>query len=278
MRVIDIDDKKNFICHLCSYKTIHKHNLIRHTKSLKHLINEKNKENKENFYCNICNLYSKDKYNFKRHLLSNKHIKKNLLFNSDNDNNNLINNLIKQNDKLMDLLSQKGQFNNNIINSNNNTINLINYYNEHRKDALTMSDFNEMLKPITQGELFMFDDKPYSKSMVNIFENRLNTIPTTKIPLVCYDDKKIGFLINVDGKGWVLDEKNKEMINSVGNVNKGVYECISNLLEDENFMKKHGDKVMSILSKIKIDKKEIEETTLKEISQLNQTKHELMNN
>lgn len=299
-----------YSCEACRYETDNKSHMQRHIKTKRHedkskLVQKTTIEN--GFECEYCNFSTSKKANYTRHCKTKKHIfnlkasldckfsflndkkdEKVSLVNAKEENDiaaicNAVGTMAEQNRTLIEML--KTQVASNTVNSHNtthtnshnvsNTINLVNFYNEHRSDALTMKEFNEMLRPITQVELFEFDGKNYSRAIANILGNRLNKMPKQKVPLVHYHDNAgLGFLVHLDGEGWKIDQANSEVINSVDSAHKGVYECASSLLANETFMEKYSDRIMEILSKIKIDKSEIEKSAVDEVAKIKNVKAE----
>lgn len=163
---------------------------------------------------------------------------------------------------------------NTLTNSQNTTYNVVqilDYYNENRKDAMTIDKFKEFIKPVETGEFLKMGEskKPYTKMLGEFYQTRLNKLPKSQIPLACYDKSNLGFLVNKDGKGWVIDQSNNEIIDSIGETHKGMLKCALDLMNNEEFMNKCGDKVMSIMIKVNVDQdkhNEMTNGTVKKIS------------
>lgn len=187
--------------------------------------------------------------------------------------------LSSQNNEVMRLLAEKttttnnfeGENSNVITNChNNNTYNVVqilDYYNENMKDALTIEKFRELINPIETGEFLKIGEskKSYTKMLGDIYETRLKRIPKTQLPLACYDSSNYGFLVNKDGEGWMIDQSNNEIIKSIGHTHKGVFECAMKMMNDENMMKDMDDKVMNVLIKVNVPQEGIEEMTTETI-------------
>lgn len=153
---------------------------------------------------------------------------------------------------------------------NNNTYNVVqilDYYNENRKDALTIEKFQELINPIETGEFLKIGEskKSYTKMLGDIYETRLKRIPKTQLPLACYDSSNYGFLVNKDGEGWMIDQSNNEIIKSIGHTHKGVFECALKMMSDENVMRDMDDKVMNVLIKVNVPQEGIDEMTTETI-------------
>lgn len=192
--------------------------------------------------------------------------------------------LSSQNAEVMKLLADKvsttnnfegGENNKAITNChNNNTYNVVqilDYYNENMKDAMTIEKFKELINPIETGEFLKIGEskKSYTKMLGDIYETRLKRIPKTQLPLACYDSSNYGFLVNKDGEGWMIDQSNNEIIKSIGHTHKGVFECAMKMMNDENMMSNMNDKVMNVLIKVNVTKEGIDEMateTIKTIS------------
>lgn len=149
---------------------------------------------------------------------------------------------------------------------NNNTYNVVqilDYYNENRKDALTIEKFRELINPIETGEFLKIGEskKSYTKMLGDIYETRLKRIPKTQRPLACYDSSNFGFLVNKDGEGWMIDQSNNEIIKSIGHTHKGVFECAMKMMNDESVMKDKEDEVMNVLIKVNVPQEGIDEIT-----------------
>lgn len=195
--------------------------------------------------------------------------------------------LSSQNAEVMKLLADKvsttnnfegGENNKAITNChNNNTYNVVqilDYYNENMKDAMTIEKFKELINPIETGEFLKIGEskKSYTKMLGDIYETRLKRIPKTQLPLACYDSSNYGFLVNKDGEGWMIDQANNEIIKSIGHTHKGVFECAMKMMNDENMMSNMNDKVMNVLIKINVNKEGIDEMTTETIKTISTKK------
>lgn len=268
--VLVLNEKNEYMCEDCGYRTIKLHNFRRHLNSKRHKGNSYEKRGPK--FKNSVTVYEGDKS------VSNdivKDIKE--LIPSDKE---AIATLMQQNKMLSELMSNQLKVMSEMIpkigNVTNNTINnitLVAHFNETRKDALTMTQFNAMLKPLSSVELFKFNEMSYSQSMAEIFESRLKALPDDKLPMICYDPKSIGFLVNVDGHGWKVDKDNIEILNSVGSASKAAYECILSFLEDDVFMSKHGNEIMEVLSKISSPRAAFTKTTVEAIANIDKTQN-----
>ena len=136
----------------------------------------------------------------------------------DNNEQNLIVQLIKQNQDFKDLIVDQNKTiieaikhntitNNNSINnvnSNNKTFNLQVFLNEDCKDAMNVSDFMNSLN-LQVSDLECVGQLGFVEGISNIIIKRLNAMDITKRPVHCTDSKRETIYIKEDGV-WTKDD------------------------------------------------------------------------
>jgi hypothetical protein len=128
----------------------------------------------------------------------------------------LIKILIKQNNKLMDVI-QSGTNNtnnsnniNNTNNSNNKTFNLQFYLNETCKNAMNIADFVNSIKPQI-SDLEATGRLGYVEGVSNIILNNLKSIDSRERPIHCSDYKREIIYIK-DNNEWTKETEDKPIL------------------------------------------------------------------
>jgi len=146
-------------------------------------------------------------------------IKSNANNNMDNDNINLHNiviDLVKQNQELIEIMKNNVGNNNMILshntinNCNNQTFNLQFFLNETCKDAMNIMDFVNSME-IDLDDLEKVGELGYVNGMTNIILKNLKALDVTKRPLHCTDAKREIMYIKDDNK-WEKENENKDKI------------------------------------------------------------------
>jgi hypothetical protein len=141
---------------------------------------------------------------------------------NENDNDNLnykeiIFQLINQNKKLQDTISELipkvGNNNNNV--NNINIINNINFLNDKCKDAISINEFIETIE-FKVKNLLNTSKNGLPIGLSNIFIEHYNNLPLIKRPLWCSDKKRKKLYIKEDEwKEDINHEKTKEIIKTL---------------------------------------------------------------
>jgi len=221
----------DFECNVCDFKCSKKYGFDRHLVTLKHIKNTK-METKEGqkgqkgqqlikqYYCELCNKEFQNRSSIW------KHKKKCSNSNCDNINNEknnnclsdkeLINILVKQNEKLMNLL-ENGTINTNNTNNtncnntiNNKTFNLQVYLNETCKNAMNITDFISSIN-LNLEDLENTGRRGYVEGISNIFFKNLNNLEQHMRPIHCSDYKREVLYIK-DNNKWEKESNEKPIL------------------------------------------------------------------
>ncbi len=193
---------QNFYCEICDYNTCRKSNMNNHYLSAKHrrmtedynggqkVAKIKQKLSNENFVCECGK-----EYKHRQGLW--KHKTKCLTYETldcgtDEDSisdKELIKILVKQNEKLMNLI-EKGTNNTNCNNiTTNKTFNLNLYLNETCKNAMNITDFISSIN-LNLEDLENTGRRGYVEGISNIFFKNLNNLEQHMRPIHCSDCKR----------------------------------------------------------------------------------------
>jgi hypothetical protein len=215
-----------YVCNYCDFKCCKKYSWDRHIITLKHLKHTKMETNMgqkgqkgqltiKHYCCELCDKEFQNRSGLWKH-------KQKCSNNTyDNDNNNdtnndtrlsdkeLINILVKQNEKLMNLL-EKGT--NNTINNtiNNKTFNLQVYLNETCKDAMNITDFISSIN-LNLEDLENTGRRGYVEGISNIFFKNLNSLEQHMRPIHCSDYKREVLYIKENDK-WEKESNDKPIL------------------------------------------------------------------
>ncbi len=203
-----------FVC-LCGKKYKHRQSLFNHKKKCIKEKEEKEKEEKEKEENKENKEKEENKENKEKEEKEEK--KLNNLIEIQKQNQDIINELLKQNLEFKDLIievckkDQISNINNTLINSNNKTFNLNVFLNEDCKDAMNISEFANSIV-INLEELESIGKLGYVNSITNIIKNKLNLLDIHKRPVHCTDLKRETIYIK-DNNVWEKDTTNKFLKN-----------------------------------------------------------------
>jgi hypothetical protein len=213
-----------FYCEKCDYGTSKKSSFVNHCESNKHKKHNIT-TNSNDFMPKLCSkIYTcnkcEKKYNERTGLW--RHKKKcndettiNQLGITDKE---LINILIQQNQKLMNIV-ENGTNNNNNNNSHNTTnidnktFNLNFFLNETCKDAMNISDFVSSIK-VSLSDLENTGRQGYVEGITNIVLKNLNKVQDNLRPIHCSDVKREVFYIK-DNNEWQKENQEKPILTKV---------------------------------------------------------------
>ena len=226
----------NYYCDICDYNTQRKSSFNKHILSLKHNKTENGnqmelesckklqKSCNNNYICKNCNKEYNNKSGLWKH-----NLKCNLDIPSQNiENNNnkddIIQLLLKQNNDLikeqydikqiiLEIVKNgttNNTINNNNINSNNKTFNLQVFLNETCKDAMNISDFVESVK-LQVSDLEHVGKVGYIEGISNIIIKNLQALEVEKRPVHCTDQKREVMYVKEDNVWEKEDEANKKL-------------------------------------------------------------------
>ena len=218
-------------CIKCNFVTCNKKDFNRHNNTGKHIMitndNEKPQKTPKNplpYKCNCGKEYIY-KSGLSRHKKTcnfeetntiikneNKDEMKELVFKLIYENNEIKNTLLKENQELINQISEMipklGCYNNNKIN-NKNKFNINVFLNEKCKDALSMDEFINKIE-ISMKNLLTTKEKGQIHGISNIIIENMNKLSLYERPLHCTDKKRE--TLYVKNEEWEKDE-NKEFIN-----------------------------------------------------------------
>jgi hypothetical protein len=201
--------------------------------------------------CSICNILCRDKYDMKRHLVTvkhlnkiddisrqkilgkfkchicsklykyqsglSKHTKKHIEYDEDTDNNDVMENFVKQQFLLIESQQEVMKKMNTLVDNNNtsqhihqnhgiinNKININVFLNNNCKDAMNLMDFIENLQ-LTIEDLCVTQQLGYVNGMSQILSKNLENLKPTERPIHCDNgNKNIQFYIK-DKDQWEED-------------------------------------------------------------------------
>jgi hypothetical protein len=223
-----------FFCEICDFKCSRKCDHDRHVLTLKHQNATKcyikSGESGDNKMCPLCSKYFKHSSSMYRHKktcekMSNFQMSETTIKTNDNNNTtidkidndilqNVVIDLVKQNQELIELMKNNMGSNNmigsynTINNSHNKTFNLQFFLNETCKDAMNIMDFVNSME-IDLDDLEKVGELGYVNGMTNIILKNLKALDITKRPLHCTDAKREIMYIKDDNK-WEKETENKD--------------------------------------------------------------------
>jgi len=249
------DDPKNaekcqkYFCKKCLFTCSKKSNWNKHILTLKHKMDDqgllfmvtKNAENAEKMY--LCKCGKKYKYkqglfkhkkicNEENKILTNSEIINNKTENTNRNENEIVNFLMKENSEFKQLLIEQNKqlielstkIGNNVFNNcnnNNKTFNLTMFLNETCKNAMNISDFADSIK-LELPDLERVGELGYVNGISNIIIKNLKGLDITQRPIHCTDAKRETLYIK-DKDKWEKEGEQKEIIvkfvNNVANKN-----------------------------------------------------------
>lgn len=201
-------EKKEIIfkCDACQYETFKK------DKYERHLVSAKHNRNIKGFICDCGKRYKhKSSLSF--------HKKKcNVIIDNEEDKEELIKTLVKQNTILLNELKENklAMITNNVTNNITNNVNLNIFLNEECRDALNLTDFIKSLN-IEVQDLDYSKDNGLNSGIANIFVNGLKELGMYKRPIHCTDIKRETLYIKEDNE-WCKDEAQDKLKTSFDNI------------------------------------------------------------
>lgn len=231
-----------FHCNKCDYYTNKKSDFNRHNNSIKHM-SYQNAHFAHNAHFHLFECMCGKKYKYKQGLSN--HKKKcnienndeinnentNVIFESKNNLENLVVQLISENNEIKNTLIRENQElkqqlieqsnhlteilpkigNTTNITNNNQKLNINVFLNEKCKDAITMKDFVEQIE-ISLKNLLTTKDKGLGIGLSNIITENMNKLSIYERPIHCTDKKRETLYIK--NSTWEKDkdlEKTKEL-------------------------------------------------------------------
>ena len=210
----------HYSCELCQFYSRKKKNYEEHLLTRKHnsaiIINKIQQNPAAKFCCAICSKEYKDNSGLWRH--------KKKCFEQKNDNQEtnketsisdkeLITMLIKQNEKLMNIVETGTNNNNNQsynTNSHNKTFNLQFFLNKTCKDAMNIDEFVSSIRP-QLDDLEATGRLGYVEGISKIITNNLNKLNAHYRPFHCSDQKREVFYIKENNE-WTKEDKDKPIL------------------------------------------------------------------
>jgi hypothetical protein len=274
------NEKNEYICEKCSYKTYDKSNYIKHLKTKRH--NQDIIEKK--YICGPCSFVTTDRCNYARHINTQKH--KILTCDIQNKMNEFecpvcgksythssslsrhlkickpkesepakmlglseekIYEIIKN---AIDKPSTANNYNKckNTIN-NQNTFNLQLFLNNECKDAITLIEFVSNIK-LKLKDLEDTAQHGFVETMTNLMTESLKELDITKRPIHSSDAKR-GIMYVKDEAGWDKDKDHSKMAAAINKVSKSnmrqIPEWVKENPKANNAGTKENDKFMKIL-------------------------------
>jgi hypothetical protein len=227
-----------FECDICDFKCCKKYGFDRHLNTLKHMTNadmetfgnnlgakkgQKGQQLTKLYYCELCDKEFQNRSGIWKHKKkccnsnsnSNCNSNNDTIVNESNDNSfsdkELINILVNQNEKLMNLLEKGINTNNtNCNNTINKTFNLQVYLNETCKNAMNITDFISSIN-IDLEDLENTGRRGYIEGISNIFFKNLNNLEQHMRPIHCSDYKREILYIK-DNNKWEKESNERPIL------------------------------------------------------------------
>jgi hypothetical protein len=223
-----------FECNICDFKCSKKSNYNKHILTRKHKNATKCYTNaiqleQKNAKCPFCQRefkHSSSMYRHKKdckekndHTTNSINVNNDINVNNFNNDNKLVEYLIKENTELKHMIIDvcknvnNSQNNNsfNHTNSNNKTFNLQFFLNETCKDALNISDFVSSIK-IQLEDLETTGKLGYVEGVTRIINKNLHDLDQTKRPIHCSDVKREVLYIKNENQWIKENEPNKPIL------------------------------------------------------------------
>jgi hypothetical protein len=243
-------DATNYVCELCDVVAYKRSDFRKHLMTKKHIMLQKDANDANDaikfangYHCELCNFHSINSYNYKKHLNTQKHknaniqegyfeclfcdakfknqttLKKHCKLCIGDENQELINRLIKENTELIEIIKETKQnqivnFSHSMNNSHNtnttNNFNLQFFLNDTCKDAMNLSDFVRSIK-VSLEDLEHTGREGYVNGISNIIVNRLNKLEQPMRPLHCSDLKREVLYIKENNE-WTKETEGRPML------------------------------------------------------------------
>ena len=264
-------NEKIYSCEICDFVSCKKTDYNRHILTQKHINNENVVKNNAlepdltKYKCEICCKSFKDRAGIWRH--NKKCIKEEPELQKGeqklnpvctNDNNELINYLIKENQEFKNLILEivkKDTTTNNIIttntNSHNKAFNLNFFLNETCKDAMNIMDFVESIQ-FQLSDLERVGEVGYIEGISNIIVKNLKALDITQRPVHCKDKKRETIYVKDDDK-WEKDNENIKMHKMIRKVQDKNFRMIKKFKEKYPEYHKASSKQSDVYNNIIIE-------------------------
>ena len=206
-----------FCCNICNFKCCKKSNWQLHIKTLKHIhgANGNNLEMPEMpkmpiFFCDCGKKYFSNSGLWKH--------KKHCNNNIETTDKQLIMTIIKDNNKLQNMMMEvikNGTHNtnsNNNSNNNNKSFNLQLFLNETCKNAMNITDFVDSIK-LQLYDLERVGEHGFVDGISNIIIKNLKNLDITERPIHCTDKKREVMYIKDENK-WEKEDGNKKKMHN----------------------------------------------------------------
>ena len=212
------ENAEKYTCLKCNFKCSKVSNYNKHMLTLKHQNTYKYlQKNAEKFVSFICQCGKE--YKHRQSLFNHK---KNCYLIYENNNNNLVEYLIKENAEIKNMIldvcknfshSQNNNNSFNNTNSHNKTFNLNLFLNETCKDAMNITEFVDTVK-VQLSDLEKVGEIGYVNGISNIIVKNLNALDVDKRPVHCTDTKREILYIKDDNK-WEKENEGNLKIRKV---------------------------------------------------------------
>jgi len=209
-----------FSCEVCKFECSKKSNYEKHLLTAKHknrtILNKKS----QGLFCEICNKSFNARNSLWYHKKKCKKIEEQKeavkLKNDEEDDkkDKIIELLMEQNEKLMEM-AQKPNIINNTINQN---FNLNVFLNEKCKDAMSLEDFVNSIE-LTLEDYKNTGENGFVKGISDIVVNKIKDLDTYERPLHCTDLKRQTIYIKNEDK-WEKDDSKENLRKAVKRVAK----------------------------------------------------------
>jgi len=103
------------------------------------------------------------------------------------------------------------------LGSNNKSLSINVYLNEHCKDAMNITDFMENIK-VSLDDLKYTTEHGYVKGITNIFNKHLSDMKVTERPIHCSDAKRLKFYVK-DADTWERDSSHQKIDKTINLIN-----------------------------------------------------------
>ena len=224
-----------FVCELCDFKCSKQSNYDKHLLTLKHQNvdkmltnadgkNAENAENSETINAHICECGKE--YKHRQSLFIHKKKCQNFNKKEPDNNDDLINYLIKENQEFKSLIleivkkdtTQNNITNsNNTINSHNKTFNLQFFLNETCKNAMNITDFVDSIK-LQLSDLENVAKIGYVEGLSKIIIKNLNALDVTERPVHCSDSKRDTMYVKDEDKWEKENENNHKVLKAIEDI------------------------------------------------------------
>jgi hypothetical protein len=266
-------NEKKYSCEICDFVSCKKTDYNRHILTQKHINNENVVKNNAletdltKYSCENCCKSFKDRAGIWRHnkkcIKEEKSVQKLEELEEvkplcTNDNNELINYLLKENQEfknlILEIVKKDTTTNNNIItntNSHNKAFNLNFFLNETCKNAMNIMDFVESIQ-FQLSDLERVGEVGYIEGISNIIVKNLKALDITQRPVHCTDKKRETLYVKDDNK-WEKDDENTKMHKMIRKVQDKNFRMIKKFKEKYPDYHKPSSKQSDVYNNIIIE-------------------------